>query len=99
MAPIQVTIKSVVGLCSNKKELRMIRKTPAVTSVAAWINADTGVGPSMASGSHICKPNCADLPKAPQNSKKVITVILSKSKPKKEKLVPMAQGESAKTTA
>ena len=25
--------------------------TPAVTMVAAWIRAETGVGPSMASGS------------------------------------------------
>jgi hypothetical protein len=27
--------------------------TPAVTMVAAWMSADTGVGPSMASGSHV----------------------------------------------
>jgi hypothetical protein len=26
--------------------------TPAVTIVAAWISAETGVGPSIASGSH-----------------------------------------------
>ena len=26
--------------------------TPAVTMVAAWINALTGVGPSIASGNH-----------------------------------------------
>ena len=25
---------------------------------------DTGVGPSMADRSHVCKPNCADLPVA-----------------------------------
>ena len=30
---------------------RVIRNTPAVTIVAAWISADTGVGPSIASGS------------------------------------------------
>lgn len=95
---MQVTIKRVVGLCSNKKELRIIKKTPAVTSVAAWIKADTGVGPSMASSNQICNPSCADLPKAPQNSRKVITVILSKSKPKKEKVVPAAQGDKANTT-
>ena len=28
------------------------RKTPAVTMVAAWMRALTGVGPSMASGNH-----------------------------------------------
>ena len=37
-------------------------KTPAVTMVAAWISAETGVGPSMASGSQVCRKNCADLP-------------------------------------
>ena len=42
--------------------------TPAVTMVAAWISADTGVGPSMASGSQVCSRNCADLPIAPMNS-------------------------------
>lgn len=29
---------------------RAIRYTPAVTIVAAWIRAETGVGPSIASG-------------------------------------------------
>jgi len=52
----------------------------------------------MASGNQICNPSCADLPKAPQNNRKVITVILSKSKPKKEKVVPTAQGDKANTT-
>ena len=36
--------------------------------VAAWISADTGVGPSIASGSQVCRKNCADLPMAPMNS-------------------------------
>ena len=36
--------------------------------VAAWIRADTGVGPSMASGSQVCRKNWADLPMAPMNS-------------------------------
>ena len=42
--------------------------TPAVTMVAAWIRAETGVGPSMASGSQVCRPSWADLPMAPMNS-------------------------------
>jgi hypothetical protein len=29
------------------------------------MRADTGVGPSMASGSQTCRGNCADLPTAP----------------------------------
>ena len=41
--------------------------TPATTMVAAWINADTGVGPSMASGNQICKGNIADFPAPPIN--------------------------------
>src|SRR6266516_5589516 len=47
---------------------RAIRYTPAVTMVAAWISADTGVGPSMASGSQVCNGNCPDLPQAPSSS-------------------------------
>ena len=33
--------------------------------VAAWMSADTGVGPAMASPSQDCSGNCADLPVAP----------------------------------
>lgn len=29
-----------------------------------WSRADTGVGPSIAAGSHGCSPNWADLPVA-----------------------------------
>ena len=50
-------------------------KTPAVTMVAAWISAETGVGPSMASGSQVWSGNCADLPIAPMNSSRQTTVI------------------------
>ena len=35
--------------------------------VAAWINAETGVGPSMASGNQMCSGNMADLPAPPMN--------------------------------
>ena len=48
--------------------MRATRYTPAVTMVAAWIRAETGVGPAMASGSHTCRGICADLPVAPMNS-------------------------------
>src|SRR6186997_451721 len=41
------------------------RNTPATTIVAACINAETGVGPSIASGNQICKGNIADLPAPP----------------------------------
>ena len=33
--------------------------------VAAWMRADTGVGPAMASGSHTCSGNWADFEMAP----------------------------------
>src|SRR3989304_3481443 len=33
--------------------------------VAAWIRAETGVGPSIASGSQTCRGTWADLPMAP----------------------------------
>ena len=36
--------------------------------VAAWMRAETGVGPSMASGSHACSGNWPDLPHAPSSS-------------------------------
>ena len=51
--------------------------TPAVTIVAAWISAETGVGPSIASGSQVCRPSCADLPIAPMNSSRQSIVIVS----------------------
>jgi len=94
-----VTINNAVGLFSKIIELRTIKNTPAVTSVAAWIRADTGVGPSIASGNQICKPICADLPKAPQKRSSAITVSRSNSKDKKLKEVFTAQGVKAKTVA
>ena len=36
--------------------------------VAAWMSADTGVGPAMASGSQMYSGSWADLPTAPMNS-------------------------------
>lgn len=37
---------------------------PATTIVLEWSRADTGVGPSIADGSHGCRPNWADFPVA-----------------------------------
>ncbi len=45
---------------------RATKNTPAVTIVAAWISAETGVGPAIASGSHTCSGICPDLPTAPR---------------------------------
>ena len=74
--PIKIIIFKVKVEYSNKKEQRAIKKTPAVTMVAACIKAETGVGPSIASGSHTCKPICADLPIAPKNKKRQIKSII-----------------------
>ncbi len=48
---------------------RTSRYTPAVTMVAAWMSADTGVGPSIASSSQDCSGTCADFPHAPSSSR------------------------------
>ncbi len=69
VAPMKVTKACAAGASSNSGESRATMNTPAVTMVAAWISAETGVGPSMASGSQVCSRNCADLPIAPMNSK------------------------------
>jgi hypothetical protein len=49
-----------------------------VTIVAAWIRADTGVGPSIASGSQTYSGICALLPVAPMNSSRQIAEITPK---------------------
>jgi len=53
IAPNQRHINKTVELYSIKGDERINRYTPAVTIVAACINADTGVGPSMAIGNHM----------------------------------------------
>ena len=57
------------GACSKSGCRRAIRYTPAVTIVAAWISAETGVGPSMASGSQVCSGTWADFANAPTSSR------------------------------
>src|SRR5689334_5671081 len=66
-APIHVTTSSAAGSIEKTGNNLATRYTPATTIVAAWIKAETGVGPSMASGSQICKGNMADLPAPPIN--------------------------------
>ena len=52
-APMTATVPSAKGAWSNRTLVRAIMYTPAVTMVAAWMSAETGVGPSIASGSQI----------------------------------------------
>lgn len=80
----KITIKfKILLVCSKTNDIQTIKKTPAVTNVAAWIKDDTGVGPSIASGNHVCKPSWADFPTAPKNKK--ILIIFNKLKSKFKK--------------
>jgi len=71
-APTRATTIIMVCECWKITLVRVTMYKPAVTIVAAWINADTGVGPAIASGSHTCSGNCADLPQAPINKPNAI---------------------------
>src|SRR3984893_16503315 len=80
VAPMTSTTDSAVSDNSNSGDMRATMKMPAVTMVAAWINAEMGVGPSMESGSHTCKGTCADLPMAPINKQTQVNVIAGQAK-------------------
>ena len=47
--------------------------------VAAWINAETGVGPAIASGSQVNNGICADFPTAPINKLAVMKIMMLES--------------------
>jgi hypothetical protein len=53
---------------------RAVRNTPATTMVAEWMSDETGVGPSIASGSQTWNGNMADLPQAPIYMQRVARV-------------------------
>src|SRR6478735_12226680 len=74
IAPMMVTTVRAASDWLNSGALRAIRYTPAVTIVAAWMSADTGVGPSIASPSQDCNGTCADLPQAASSSASPIAV-------------------------
>ena len=44
--------------------------------VAAWMSADTGVGPAIASGSQTYSGSCADFPTAPRKNSSAIAVAV-----------------------
>src|SRR5262249_13470354 len=67
-APTIATAIRASAACARIGLDRTMRYTPAVTMVAAWISAETGVGPSIASSSQDCNGSCADLPRAPRSS-------------------------------
>src|SRR6266436_5951977 len=72
--PMMATASIAVSEWANKMCDRATTYTPAVTMVAAWINALTGAGPSMASGNQTYNGSCADFPQAPMKSNKEATV-------------------------
>src|ERR1700735_4252876 len=73
--PMIKTKDKAVSDNSNSGDMRATMKIPAVTMVAAWINAEIGVGPSIESGSHVCSGTWADLPMAPTNRQRQANVI------------------------
>jgi hypothetical protein len=77
MQAITAAVSSAPGAASNSGRSRATRNTPAATMVAAWIRAETGVGPSIASGSQVCSGNWADLPQTPASSRKAAAVTVN----------------------
>ena len=98
-APTMATTILASGAYSNIGDRRHTMNTPAVTMVAAWISADTGVGPSIASGSQVWRPSCADLPIAPMNSRMQSVVTMSTSQLRKWNVCPTLPGVAAKTAS
>jgi hypothetical protein len=98
-APTMQTVCKAAGASSNIGDRRATMNTPAVTMVAAWIRADTGVGPSIASGSQVCNPSCADLPMAPTNSSRQRIVSAWPSNQRKLIWSPTWSGAAANTVS
>src|SRR5262249_12834698 len=73
-APTPATTADDSGAIANSALVRATRNTPAVTIVAAWISAEAGVGPAIASGNQVYRGICADLPVQPRNRNSVIAV-------------------------
>lgn len=63
-APRHRHVVRAVALFSMRGLIRTSRKMPATTIVLECSRAETGVGPSMAEGSHGWSPNWADFPVA-----------------------------------
>ena len=67
-APMYAMVCNTPGANSmNSGNILAVRNTPATTIVAACMSAETGVGPSIASGNHICRGNIALFPAPPMN--------------------------------
>ena len=97
--PKMATNANAPGAYSNRGEDRAIINTPAVTIVAACISAETGVGPSMASGNQVCNPNCADFPTHPINRRTQTVVNPSNSRLQNRKVLLAKKGAQANAEA
>src|SRR5207302_2338504 len=75
-APTMATVVAAAGPWARMGFTRAIRNTPAVTMVAAWMRAETGVGPSMASGSQTKSGPWALLPAAARNRRRAMAVAV-----------------------
>src|SRR5438132_687380 len=93
--PTTATTVIVVGASEYIMLLLAIMYIPAVTIVAACINADTGVGPAIASGSHVYKGICALLPIAPTKSNNVMPVNVAVLT--EELIIPLLKRSSKET--
>src|SRR4029078_1515923 len=71
--PIAATTTIASGAWAKIGLVRAMRETHALNVVAAWMRADTGVGPSMASGSQTWSGNWALLPTAPAKTRRATT--------------------------
>src|SRR6266508_1483837 len=80
-APTTTTTVWAVPEASNSVWVLATRNTPAVTMVAAWIRADTGVGPAIASGSQTYSGNWALLPVQARNSSSATAVAVPVASP------------------
>src|SRR6267378_1847473 len=90
--PMIPTTASAVGAYSKRGDSRATMNTPAVTMVAAWIKAETGVGPSIASGSQVWSGICADFPIAPMNKRIQARVSESTCQPRNSIDLPTTFG-------
>src|SRR6516165_6972248 len=76
-APTMTTPSCAPGARVKIGPDRTIKYTPAVTMVAAWMSAETGVGPSIASPSQDCSGTWADLPQAASSSSSPIAFTVA----------------------
>ena len=90
VAPTHTITSRVIGAAANSGSARTTRKTPAATIVAAWSSALTGVGPSIASGSHTCRGNWADLPTTAKKSSALTAVAVPTEADAVQSKVPVA---------